>query len=187
MKSALRFTCLKRRDAIEQIDHEKWSFAACERLAALLYARGLHGRKVALYNPIKSELDVTPVLHALYAEGMEVSLPVVECGRPFLEFYRFHSALALEPGSFGVLEPERVKQSVPDTVIVPLVGFDRAGHRIGYGKGYYDATLTLLRAENPGLLAIGMGFALQEVAEVPADTHDARLDAIVTETEMITP
>lgn len=184
-KSSLRFSCLARRDAILNVDHNKWSFAVCERLAAYLVQCNIADASIALYNPIRSELDITPVLHALYAEGITVSLPVVESGRPFLSFFRFHSTLLMKAGAFGVLEPEQQEEVVPTIVIVPLVGFDRTGNRIGYGKGYYDATLTALRAQNPSLLAIGVGFALQEVAAIPADPHDAKLDVIITETETI--
>lgn len=186
-KTPHRTACLTKRDAITPADHEAWSFAVCEKLAALFNAANIGGKTVALYNPIKSELDITPLLHALYAEGVCVALPVVESGRPDLSFYRFHSTLKMEEGAFGVMQPEQMEQVVPDIVIVPLVGFDRRGHRIGYGKGYYDATLALLRAENPSLLAIGVAFALQEVDSIPAGSHDMKLDAIVTEKEVLKP
>lgn len=184
MKANLRRTAIAKRDAILAADHEAWSFAACEQLVLAISERGLMAKSIALYNPIKSELDVTPVLHALDAEGGNVSLPVVESGRSELSFYRFHSTLHMEEGAFGVLEPERLEQVTPDVVVVPLVAFDAAGNRLGYGKGYYDATLHALRAANPSVLAIGVGFALQEVEAIPADAHDAKLDMIVTETTM---
>jgi 5-formyltetrahydrofolate cyclo-ligase len=185
-KSSLRSACLAKRDALSQTDHETFSFAACERLMTYLSTVSLSGRNVALYNPIKNELDITPVLHALYAEGISVALPVVESGQRALSFYRFHSTLALAEGAYGIYEPQQTECVQPDIVIVPLVGFDRALHRIGYGKGYYDATLAALRTEKPPLLAIGVGFALQEVESLPTETHDMRLDVIITEKETLT-
>lgn len=184
-KTSLRASCLSKRAAIASSDHSTWSFAACERLAALLSKRSLNGFSVALYNPIRGELDVTPVLHALYAEGVTVALPVVEPGQGFLSFYRFHSALSLIQGAFGVLEPEHQERVTPDIVVMPLVGFDRKGNRIGYGKGYYDWTLAELRRDNKSLMAIGMAFSVQEVPEFPLEGHDMPLDGIVTEKETL--
>lgn len=184
-KYSLRQSCLARRDALTAEAHEDLSFKVCERLMIYLSTVSLLGCSVALYNPIKSELDVTPILHALDAEGVCVGLPVVESSRRELSFYRFFSTLPMTQGSFGILEPQHFEQITPDIIIVPLVGFDRALNRIGYGKGYYDATLTALRAEKPTLLAIGVGFALQEVEALPAEAHDAKLDMIITEKETL--
>jgi len=74
--------------------------------------------------------------------------------------------------------------ATPDLVIAPLLAFDRAGFRLGYGGGFYDRTLAALRARGP-LLAIGLAYAAQEVAATPRDETDARLDMIVTEDEVI--
>ena len=72
----------------------------------------------------------------------------------------------------------------PDILLVPLLAFDRAGHRIGYGAGYYDLTIARLRARK-AVIAVGLAFAVQEVAAVPATPRDARLDLVLTEREMI--
>ena len=186
MKKTLRAQALARRDAISKDDHEQWSFGICEVLVKLFYSQNLTGKKIALYNAIRSEADITPVLHALDTEGGCVALPVVDSSRQGLGFYRFHSQLDLEEGAFGVLEPEKIEEVVPQIIIVPLVAFDKTGHRLGYGKGYYDATLNAQRAANPSMLAIGVGFALQEVESIPVGELDAKLDAIITESGLIT-
>lgn len=185
MKLPLRQICLERRAALTPDAHEALSFAVCERLVGFLSGISLKERCVALYNPVRSELDVTPVLHALYAEGVSVALPVVESGSQELAFFRFHSTLNMTQGAFGIPEPEQFERVQPHIVIVPLLAFDRALHRLGYGKGYYDVTLERLRTRTPALLAIGVGFALQEEASLPAEAHDAKLDAIITENEII--
>jgi 5-formyltetrahydrofolate cyclo-ligase len=186
-KPSLRSSCIAKRDAISASDHEIWSFAVCEKLALYLSALPVTGKQLALYNPTHSELDITPVLHALDAEGITVGLPVVEENTRVLSFFRFFSTLPMNEGAFGIMEPQHFEQITPDIVVVPLVGFDRSFQRIGYGKGYYDATLKALREHTPSLLAIGVGFSEQEIDAIPKDRHDEKLNAIITEKEIITP
>jgi 5-formyltetrahydrofolate cyclo-ligase len=91
----------------------------------------------------------------------------------------------LAAGVWGIREPEPAAPEVaPDILIVPLLAFDRAGQRVGYGAGYYDRTIAALRARQP-VLAIGLAFAAQEIAAVPATPHDAPLDLVLTEREVI--
>jgi 5-formyltetrahydrofolate cyclo-ligase len=73
---------------------------------------------------------------------------------------------------------------IPDVMLVPLAAFDRTGHRIGYGAGYYDMTIAKARALKP-VTAIGIAFAAQEIDRVPATPRDERLDLVLTEREMI--
>ena len=92
---------------------------------------------------------------------------------------------ALDPGQWGIREPTPDAAEVaPDILIVPLVAFDRAGHRIGYGAGYYDMTIAALRA-NKKVVAIGIGFAAQEISKVPTTDRDERLDLVLTERETL--
>lgn len=185
-KSSLRSSCITKRDAISIENHETWSFAVCEKLATYLSTLPVTGKQLALYNATHSELDIAPVLHALDAEGITVGLPVVQTSSRELAFYRFFSTLPMTQGTFGILEPQHFEQIIPDIIIVPLVGFDRTGQRLGYGKGYYDATLTALRRTNPTLLVIGVAFSAQEVDSIPVDRHDEKLNLIITEKEIIT-
>ena len=88
-------------------------------------------------------------------------------------------------GVWGIREPKPEAAVVdPDILLVPLLAFDRAGHRIGYGAGYYDLTLAQLRARKP-VIAVGLAFAAQEIAAVPATPRDARLDLVLTEREVL--
>jgi 5-formyltetrahydrofolate cyclo-ligase len=89
-------------------------------------------------------------------------------------------------GDFGAMVPETGDWVEPDLLIVPLLAFDRAGFRLGYGGGYFDRTLEQLRARRP-TIAIGFAFAAQEVESVPIDGFDQRLDLIVTEAGIMTP
>jgi 5-formyltetrahydrofolate cyclo-ligase len=91
----------------------------------------------------------------------------------------------LKSGQWGIREPmPDAAEVAPDILIVPLACFDRAGHRIGYGAGYYDMTINALRAKKK-VIAIGIGFAVQEIPRVPATERDARLDLVLTEREVI--
>ena len=92
---------------------------------------------------------------------------------------------ALASGQWGIREPlPDALEVAPDILLVPLLAFDRRGNRIGYGAGYYDMTITALRAHK-SVTAIGIAFAAQEIAAIPATPRDARLDLVLTEREII--
>jgi 5-formyltetrahydrofolate cyclo-ligase len=115
------------------------------------------GAAVSGYIPIKGELDVLPLLLRLRENGHEISLPVVSDSCETLQFRRWDEGDALAPGPLGTQQPpEAAPGVVPDALVVPLLAFDRAGHRLGYGRGYYDRTLARLRRDR-SILAIGAG------------------------------
>jgi 5-formyltetrahydrofolate cyclo-ligase len=143
------------------------------------------GQPVSGYWPMRSEVDPRAALVALAGMG-PVGLPVVTGrGEPLL-FRAWHPDMTLEPGAFGAkVPPATSARVVPTVVIVPLLAFDRAGWRLGYGGGFYDRTLAGLR--NGGrVLAVAVAYRGQEIDAVPHDpATDARLDAIVTEDEVV--
>jgi 5-formyltetrahydrofolate cyclo-ligase len=104
-------------------------------------------------------------------------------GQP-LKFREWSPGCAMVEGEFGAWIPAEGAWIEPEVLIVPLVGFDRRGFRLGYGGGFYDRTLELLRARRP-TLAVGFAFAAQELPEVPIEPTDQRLDAILTETGLV--
>jgi 5-formyltetrahydrofolate cyclo-ligase len=117
--------------------------------------------------------------------GARLALPVVAGrGRPLImRVWSFGAALG--SGVWGIREPTPEAPEVfPDILLVPLAAFDRRGQRIGYGAGYYDMTITRLRAMKP-VVAIGLAFAAQEIERVPATALDAPLDLVLTEREVI--
>jgi 5-formyltetrahydrofolate cyclo-ligase len=117
--------------------------------------------------------------------GAQLALPCVTGrGQPLvMRAWRFGEPLV--SGQWGLREPAAdAPEVLPDFLLVPLAAFDRAGHRIGYGAGYYDMTIARLRALKP-VTPIGVAFAMQEVLQVPADERDARLDLVLTECEVI--
>ncbi len=143
------------------------------------------GAVVSGYWPMRSEVDPRPLLLSLQACGHPLCLPaVVGAGQP-LRFRAWRPGDALVAGGFGTQVPDAAQaERVPGLLLVPLLAFDRAGFRLGYGGGFYDRTLRALRQAGD-VLAVGLAFAAQEVATVPHDAKDARLDWIVTEAEAI--
>ena len=151
------------------------------RAAGLALLRTLPGQVVAGYVPVKDEIDITPLLEALHAQGRTIVLPVVAApGAPLL-FRHWHPGQRLEKGRFGIpVPPAHAPALTPDILLVPLLAFDAMGHRLGYGGGYYDRTLAQLR-QTGAPLAIGCAYAAQEMAAIPTLPHDVRLDWILTE------
>ncbi len=139
------------------------------------------GAVVALYFPVKDELDTEPLRDALLEKGARLALPVVVQKKAPLVFRRYEDADALIDGAFGAKTPEEKAPLVrPAIVVAPLLGFTRAGARLGYGGGYYDRTLLKLR-ETGDVLAVGFAYAAQEVDALPTSPLDQPLDWIVTE------
>jgi 5-formyltetrahydrofolate cyclo-ligase len=122
-----------------------------------------------------------PLLRRLADAGASLALPVVAGrGQPLI-MRAWSFGAPLVSGVWGIREPPAdAPELFPDILIVPLLAFDRRGHRIGYGAGYYDMTISDLRAMKP-VLAIGLAFAAQEIAAVPTTPRDARLDLVLTE------
>lgn len=179
-KTRLREEVLARRDALEIDDRLIWDEAITERVLGLLEEVSPQDGPVSAYWPMRSEADPRPVLEALHARSVPLCLPAIISRA--MEFRRWAPWEPIVPGGFGTLVPDpREPPSAPALMLVPLAAFDRRGYRIGYGKGYYDRAIAELRPR----LTIGLAYAAQEVAAVPDEPHDQRLDWIVTQDETI--
>jgi 5-formyltetrahydrofolate cyclo-ligase len=181
-KAALRGEARARRDALPA-DVRK---AAAEAIAARPFPLAVTpGTIVSGFMPLKSEINPLPLMRKLAGQGARLALPVVVGrGKP-LVMREWVFGEPLVAGVWGIREPKPEAAVVdPDILLVPLLAFDRAGHRIGYGAGYYDLTLAQLRARKP-VIAAGLAFAAQEVATIPATPRDARLDLVLTEREVL--
>jgi len=136
---------------------------------------------VSAYVAIGDEADPAPLIDGLRARGHRIALPRVVARDEPLAFHLYEVGRKLVPGIFGLSQPDPDWPQVdPDVLAVPLLGFDARGNRIGYGAGFYDRTLTLLRSRNK-VLAVGYAFAGQEVPEIPHRGSDEVLDWLVTE------
>jgi 5-formyltetrahydrofolate cyclo-ligase len=181
-KALLRAEALARRDALPTAERK----SAAETIAARPFPVTVKaGAIVSAFFPMKSEINPMPLLRKLADAGAHLALPVIAGrGRP-LSMRAWHFGAPLKAGQWGIREPTGDAVEVkPDILIVPLACFDRAGHRIGYGAGYYDMTIRALRAQKP-VTAIGIAFAAQEIPRVPATTRDELLDLVLTEREVI--
>jgi 5-formyltetrahydrofolate cyclo-ligase len=134
------------------------------------------GAAVAGFWPMPGEIDIRPLLTALHERGHRILLPVTPRLGQALTFRTWTPGATMIQERFGTFRPDG-PEGVPDILFVPLVAFDRHGHRLGYGGGFYDRTLAGL----PGRPAIGCCFAAQELDAVPTDEYDAPLTAIATE------
>ncbi|MBU1305254.1 MAG: 5-formyltetrahydrofolate cyclo-ligase, partial [Alphaproteobacteria bacterium] len=131
------------------------------------------------YWRIRDELDCQPILIGLMDSNQTVVLPGVMGAELPLDLRVWEQGASLYEAGFGTLAPsELAPRREPDVVLMPLLGFDRHGTRLGYGGGYYDRTLASM-SKTPRL--IGLAFAAQEMDEIPRENHDVPLDAVITE------
>ena len=182
LKADLRRAGQARRDALPA-DMRK---AAAEAIAGRPFPVAITpGRIVSGFMPLKSEINPLPLMRKLAEAGAGLALPVVAGrGKPLI-MRGWIWGEPLVAAVWGIHEPPSQAPTVdPDIVLVPLLAFDRAGHRIGYGAGYYDLTIAQLRAKKP-ITAVGIAFAAQEVQTVPTTASDAPLDLVLTENETI--
>jgi 5-formyltetrahydrofolate cyclo-ligase len=138
----------------------------------------LRGAAIAFYWPFRGEIDLVGFVRELIGGNSVAVLPVVvEKGRP-LEFWRWEPGMEMRPGIWDIPVPAAAEPAEPDCLLVPLVGFDDQGYRLGYGGGYYDRTIAALPRPP---LAVGIGYAFQRLPTIRPQPFDRPMDAIVTE------
>ncbi|OQY19727.1 MAG: 5-formyltetrahydrofolate cyclo-ligase [Desulfobacteraceae bacterium 4572_35.1] len=144
---------------------------------------------VALYSPIRGEVDTSLLLSAAMVTGKRVVFPRVIAnsgnGSQCMEFVEIEVEQGLQLGAFGVLEPQGttvVGVAEIDLVVVPGVAFDRSGHRLGYGKGYYDRAM---HVRSQGCVLAGLAYAFQVAQSLPSERHDLVLDWLITDRETL--
>ncbi len=163
-KAALRAAALALRDALPAAERQA--------AAATIAARGLSvevtpGAIVSGFMPMKTEINPLRLLRKLADAGAQLALPCIAGRSKPLIMRAWQFGAPLKSGQWGIREPmPDAAEVAPDILIVPLACFDRAGHRIGYGAGYYDMTINALRAKKK-VIAIGIGFAAQEIPGFP--------------------
>ncbi|GEJ58764.1 5-formyltetrahydrofolate cyclo-ligase [Anaeromyxobacter diazotrophicus] len=161
--------------------------ARSARIAARVLALDAFERAgtVALYAALGAEVDPAGVAAEAAARGKRLAYPRFILGEHALRFARCEPG-ALVPGPHRTLEPppgaELLDPGALDLVLVPGVGFDAAGRRLGRGRGHYDATLAAL---GPAAVKLGLAFEVQLVAAVPEEAHDVALDGVVTEARVL--
>ena len=143
------------------------------------------GQVIAGFAPIGDEIDLWPLLHHLHERGQQVVLPVVIAPATPVIFRAWSPCCEMATDQYGVSYPVKGEDITPTFILVPLLAFTSKGARLGYGGGYYDRTLAHLRSQGD-VFACGVGYAGQEVTDLPTDAYDQPLDGVLTEIDFRT-
>jgi 5-formyltetrahydrofolate cyclo-ligase len=175
-RQALRETLIARRRGIALAERRRWNEAIAARLEKLLLE--LPVGTIGFYWPFKGEFDPRPLVRRRIAGGWRAALPAVVAPRQPLEFRPWTDGMTLEKGVWNIPTPPAGAVARPDTLLVPLVGFDEQRYRLGYGGGFFDRTLAGM---TPRPLAIGIGYELSRVPTIRPQVHDIPMSLVVTE------
>jgi 5-formyltetrahydrofolate cyclo-ligase len=170
---------IQRRAALTAEARRSLAAQACARLAQLDLARY---RVLGFCWPIRGEFDVRGIVEEHLARGGVAALPVVVREAAPLEFWRWSPGVAMQTGVWNIPIPKHRELVTPDAVIAPLVGFDGAGFRLGYGGGYFDRTLA---AAEPRPFAIGLGYEESRLETIHPQAHDIPMNSIVTDQSVL--
>ena len=156
---------------------------------AIITSFGLDGDDIiAGYWPIKTEIDPRPLMAVMAGKGLSTALPATPKPEMPLIFHHWQDGDAMIDGLYGTSEPHPdAPICAPSVLLVPLLAFDDAGYRLGYGGGFYDRSLAELRQKHDRVLAIGIAYDAQRVDRVPIGPYDAQLDGILTQTGLKRP
>jgi 5-formyltetrahydrofolate cyclo-ligase len=179
LKRALRREALGRRDALDPF----WRVEASLEMAetAEEHIDFVPGSVVSGFWPMRSEVDVRPLMFALREKGARLCLPAILDKQTIVFRELVHGAAMVEMG-FGTAGPsEEAEVLDPSIMLIPLAAFDSRGHRLGYGAGYYDRAIARLQENGHAPRLIGVAFNCQEVPEVPEEWHDVIIPEILTE------
>ena len=179
MKQELRDSMRAKRAAISVQD----SALAAEALARVFLSSVTlkPGSMVAGYWPVRGEMDVMPLLKGLIGLGHHAALPCVGEKDTALTFHAWDPTTPMREGAFGIPCPDSAAVT-PDIVLVPMLGFDGEGHRLGYGAGFYDRTLAAMT----GAMAVGIAYEAQKLERLPAESYDVAMHMIITEKQAYT-
>ena len=176
-----RAKLLARRVALRRVDRERIGALVTPLLAERvpeLHPESRHAACIGFCWPFKGEVDFRSFVGEMIDDGATAALPVVvERAHP-LEFWSWQPRMKLQRGIWGIPIPGERRIARPSVLLVPLIGFDHAGYRLGYGGGYFDRTLAVTA---PKPLTIGIGYELGRLETIHPQPHDIPMDAIVTE------
>lgn len=162
--------------AVPTGEHRDATAALSERLGVVLEA--LRPAVLGAYWPIRREFNPLPLLQRCHAAGVRVALPTIVVKKAPLQFREWHPGARMEVGVYEIPYPADGAAVLPDTLLIPLVGFDAAGFRLGYGGGYYDRSVAVM-VPRPRL--VGIAYELARLATIHPLWHDIRMDCVVTE------
>ena len=182
-KENVRKILRQRKEAMIPEDRLSKSHRICRHLMEIIR----NGETVMVFTSKEKEVNTEPLILTLFKKGNPVVVPIIVKEDVSLRLSYLRDFSALVPSTFGV--PEPIGSEIPaaaediSTIVLPMLGFDRNGGRIGYGAGYYDRFLS----KNRNLRKIGIAFACQEFEDLPVDENDIRMDYIITEDGIVYP
>lgn len=184
-KKELRRAYLARRSELSNAERQRLSTEICRRITSAPWFDS--AKNLLMYMPFRQEVDIRPLMDTAWEEGKTVFLPKSEPKTKAMNVYQVEGVHTLTSGAYGILEPvadERHAGKIADLdiVFVPGVVFDRCGHRIGYGGGYFDRFLPKIGLDT---LSVGVAFSLQVVDKIPHDVYDQQLHGLVTDVETL--
>ena len=135
---------------------------------------------IGIYYPINSEISPLKLIEICKNLSIKITLPVIDQNTCELLFSKYNEKKNLRKNKFGIIEPIKLKNITPDIIFVPMLGFDRDLNRLGYGKGYYDRTISKLRKLKK-IFVIGLAYDNQMVQNIPTENHDEKMDIILTD------
>jgi 5-formyltetrahydrofolate cyclo-ligase len=172
-----RAALLERRQTLSPDDRQRAADIVAGKLGAIIAANRI--TSVGLYWPIKHEINLLPWAHELERQSnLALCLPVVVTPKAPLEYWRWTQGEALSRGIWNIPVPAHRDVVLPDLMLAPVVGFDRANYRLGYGGGYFDRTLASLQRRP---MVVGIGYAFSALETIFPQPHDIPMDAIVTD------
>ena len=136
--------------------------------------------KLAIYYPATFEVDVLRVLEFKHVSLQNTLLPIIEENN-LMNFFSWKKNEVLQVNKYGILEPLKLKQNVPDIMLVPLLAYDKNKYRLGYGKGFYDRYLNKYLKKFKNITTIGVAFSFQKYHKLPVNDKDVKLNYILTE------
>lgn len=179
-RKAKRAELLERRHAFDLNDRKRYAQALTERLVGAVDLRAF--AILGFYWPIRGELDLRGIARSHIEAGGAAGLPVVVAKNEPVEFWSWEPASAMQRGFWNIPVPHERHCVTPDALIIPLVGYDAAGYRLGYGGGFYDRTLAAL---TPRPFCIGVGFDDSQIETIHPQPHDIPMNVIVTERRVL--
>lgn len=179
-RKAKRAELLERRRALDHNERKRYAQALTERLVGAVDLRAF--AILGFYWPIRGELDLRGIARSHIEAGGTAGLPVVVAKNEPVEFWSWEPASAMQRGFWNIPVPHERRCVTPDALIIPLVGYDAAGYRLGYGGGFYDRTLAAL---TPRPFCIGVGFDDSQIETIHPQPHDIPMNVIVTERRVL--
>ena len=191
MKSGLRVKAKKKRASITlSFESENTFLKNVNSCLDKVFSTNDSIKEVGLYYPILNEISPFGFLQYFKTNYIITALPVVDINTKSMIFKRWHEKEILQRGHLGNYEPYLTKKTIfPQIIVVPMLMFDRKLNRLGYGGGYYDRSIFSLKQyfkkEEKSFFAIGIAYSEQETKNIPFDSHDQKLDFIITEKEIL--